>query len=187
MPTPPDFTSGQVLTAAQMNAVGMWEVASGTLSGTATNFQGCFTNDYDKYIIKVDQIRINAGNTGVWFRFMNGASVLSSNDYRYSYVRLQTSNTQNNTASNGANAGFTGVDTNLPNEYVASFSMDVFQPRLVARTFTTTQSFSFGSEWQSNNGGCGFLSAQAVDGIQFTTLGAANFTDGKVTIYGCRK
>jgi hypothetical protein len=46
MATPPDFSSGAVLTAAQMNSVGLWKVASGSLSTATTNFQGCFTSDY---------------------------------------------------------------------------------------------------------------------------------------------
>jgi hypothetical protein len=187
MATPPDFTAGQVLTAAQMNSVAMWEVASGTLSGTTTNFQNCFTDDFDKYVIKVSHIRCNAANTGVWFRFMIGASALSSSDYRWSYVGLQTNNTQNNNASNGNTLGYTGAETNLANEYVASLTMDVFHPKLIARTFTTSQSFFYGAEWTSRNGGCGFTSSQAVDGIQFLTNGANTFTDGRVTIYGCRK
>ena len=51
MATPPDFTAGQVLTAAQMNKVGMWIVASQAV-GTAVSsvtISGCFSADYYDY------------------------------------------------------------------------------------------------------------------------------------------
>ena len=55
MATPPDFTSGAVLTAAQMNAVGLWRVASFTStagSGTIT-CADAFNADYDMYRIVI--------------------------------------------------------------------------------------------------------------------------------------
>jgi hypothetical protein len=53
MATPPDFTSGAVLTAAQMNSVGLWLVKSqavgtGVSSVTVT---GAFSTDYENYLI----------------------------------------------------------------------------------------------------------------------------------------
>ena len=55
MATPPDFTVGQVLTAAQMNAVGLWLVKTQTIGSavstvTVTN---AFSADYDNYLISV--------------------------------------------------------------------------------------------------------------------------------------
>ena len=37
MATPPDFTAGQVLTAAQMNAVGLWKVTPTSVTGTGAS------------------------------------------------------------------------------------------------------------------------------------------------------
>lgn len=53
MATPPDFSTGQVLTAAHMDAVGMWLVKAEN-SVTATNaspygVQSVFTSDYRNY------------------------------------------------------------------------------------------------------------------------------------------
>ena len=53
MTTPPDFSSGSILTAAQMNSVGLWLVKSqavgtGVSSVTVT---GAFSADYDNYLI----------------------------------------------------------------------------------------------------------------------------------------
>ena len=79
MATPPDFTAGQVLTAAQMNAIGLWEIKSQTIgsavsSVTVTN---AFSADYDKYLITVTggvgsisaggSIQFGSTNTGYYW------------------------------------------------------------------------------------------------------------------------
>ena len=64
MATPPTFSAGAVLTAAQMNKIGLWttvptSVANGTISGNAVTFSGVssvslngvFTSDFDAYRI----------------------------------------------------------------------------------------------------------------------------------------
>ena len=53
MATPPTFTSGAVLTAAQMNSVGLWLVKTQTV-GTAVlseTVTSAFSADYDNYLI----------------------------------------------------------------------------------------------------------------------------------------
>jgi hypothetical protein len=54
MATPPDFTSGAVLTAAQMNTVGLWLVKSqavGAVAVPSVTVTGAFSADYDNYLI----------------------------------------------------------------------------------------------------------------------------------------
>ena len=56
MATPPDFTAGQVLTAAQMNKIGLWLVKTQTI-GTAVSsvtVTDAFTADYHSYLIRVN-------------------------------------------------------------------------------------------------------------------------------------
>ena len=55
MATPPDFISGAVLTAAQMNAVGLWLVKTQTI-GTAVSsvtVTGAFSSDYENYLVTI--------------------------------------------------------------------------------------------------------------------------------------
>jgi hypothetical protein len=68
MPTPPDFTTGQVLTAAMMDRVGLWKViptsaTNGTVGANGTVTIGnavasvsvtCFNADFDNYRIIVN-------------------------------------------------------------------------------------------------------------------------------------
>ena len=71
MATPPDFSSGAVLTAAQMNAVGMWEITSGTVtSGTSFDLNSVFTSDFDSYKLVLTQIRTNATGGSIQFRML---------------------------------------------------------------------------------------------------------------------
>ena len=65
MTTPPDFTSGQVLTASQMSAIGLWETNTTTIGSGVTSVAvaNCFTADYDSYRIVIDCESSNAGNS----------------------------------------------------------------------------------------------------------------------------
>jgi hypothetical protein len=53
MATPPTFTSGAVLTAAQMNSVGLWLVKTQTVGSAVSSVTvtGAFSSDYDNYLI----------------------------------------------------------------------------------------------------------------------------------------
>jgi len=60
MATPPTFSSGAVLTAAQMNSVGMWLVKTQTVGSAVSSVTvtGAFSADYDNYLI------LMSGGTG---------------------------------------------------------------------------------------------------------------------------
>ena len=73
MAVPPDFTAGQVLTAAQMNQIGLWliktqTIGSGVSSVAVTN---AFSADYDNYLVQVSG---GAGSTGTGISFRLGAT-----------------------------------------------------------------------------------------------------------------
>ena len=56
MATPPDFTGGQVLTAAQMNAVGIWLVKTQTIGAAVSSVtvNDAFNADYENYFITLN-------------------------------------------------------------------------------------------------------------------------------------
>lgn len=68
MATPPDFTAGSVLTAAQMNAVGLWKVADQTISASSFAINGCFTSDYDHYLVTMTYYGSNSSNANLRVR-----------------------------------------------------------------------------------------------------------------------
>lgn len=55
MATPPVFSAGGVLTAAQMNAVGLWLVKSQTIGSTVATVEvdSAFTSDFNVYLVTV--------------------------------------------------------------------------------------------------------------------------------------
>jgi len=74
MATPPVFTTGAVLTAAQMNAVGMWEISTTTPSSNqgAFTINNAFSADYDAYrLIWSGGVGVGGGSISVTL----GASV----------------------------------------------------------------------------------------------------------------
>jgi hypothetical protein len=96
MATPPDFVAGQILTAAQMNSVGMWLVKSQTI-GTAVSsvtVTGAFSADYDNYVITVSG---GASSTNTTLNFRCGTT---ASGYRWSYVYTSYTN-----APSGAGSG----------------------------------------------------------------------------------
>jgi hypothetical protein len=47
----PDFSPGEVLTAAAMDSIGLWKITSITSTGATHNFNNVFTSDYRNYKI----------------------------------------------------------------------------------------------------------------------------------------
>ena len=100
MATPPTFSSGSVLTAAQMNSVGLWLVKTQTI-GTAVSsvtVTGDFSADYDNYLITVSGGAHATG--GIQLSLKMGATVTG---YYYSFAYSPYSSAV--AAVSGSNAG----------------------------------------------------------------------------------
>lgn len=84
MAVPPDFVAGQVLTAAQMNAIGLWEVKSQTIGTTVSSVtvSSAFSSDYDNYVITLTggvtsastYIALSLGSTATGYYFGAGGT-----------------------------------------------------------------------------------------------------------------
>ena len=62
MATPPVFVSGAILTAAQMNAVGLWLIKTQTIGSavSSVSITDVFSSDYDNYLIKITGMTASA-------------------------------------------------------------------------------------------------------------------------------
>jgi len=173
----PVFTTGEVLTAANMNAVGLWlvksqAVGSGVSSVTVT---GAFSADYDNYFISYDgattasgeclQFRLGSTTTGyygnlIYSNYVSG-SVLSVGDNNLSVFRHCS--------------GGDGTSTSL-NIWVNS-------PFAARRTYVFTTSY----EDTANAGNYrGYLNDTTSYSAFTLLLASGTITGGTIRVYGYR-
>jgi hypothetical protein len=179
----PVFSAGEVLRAQDMNAVGMWKVASGTLSGTATNFAGCFTSDYRDYRIVLDSLVWN--NTGyLYYQFLTGTTPASTGDYFWALSGFQANGLAYNNSNQTQTFGYLGsANVGANNLVIGSCVYDILGPQLAQRTMLTGQGAGVDTVYFHQSGMNSHNLTNAYTGIRFLTNSATTFT-GNVTIYG---
>lgn len=187
MATPPVFSAGSVLTAGQMNAVGLWRVASGTLSGTTEDFQGVFTSDFTNYVITVDQIAFS-GAADLYWRMMNGSTVITASNYFWGFNGYTSGGAGADSGAASQAAAYTGVTNGagVANVKIGSCVLHFMNPQIAQRTLVLTQAMSYTTAYRGLSGAAAHDLTTAYDGVQFLTLSAATF-EGNVTIYGYRE
>ena len=181
MATPPDFSVGQVLTAAQMNAVGSWLVKNESFAAAdPLNLTSIFTNDFETYKIYLNYYGSNAG--GVRMNFFSGTNTLfNSNDYyRYGF---------DYTASNT----FLGLYQQATYAELGFHTTALSQRTLVEITIANTQEASrkyiYSQCFNAQNGYMNMLQFQVVTTTVFTGVrfdAATGSITGNVQVYGLR-
>ena len=186
MATPPDFSSGAILTAAQMNSVGLWKVASGSLSTATTNFQGCFTSEYRDYRIVIDSLGFS-GAGDIYVRFLVSATPSTTADY---FWALRGINSSAGIADNTGSAQtliYCGASASGATAADSSVTLDILSPQLATKTIVLSSAFSLTSGvYVSRAGGAAFDVSTQFNGLQFISASAVTLS-GNVTIYGYRK
>jgi hypothetical protein len=179
MATPPDFTAGQVLTAAQMNAVGLWLVKSQTIGSAVSSVtvNDAFNNDFDHYKITISggtastvglfRLALGASNTGYYSA--RGLSSYAAGAYLGGNL------------SNGAYFEGLGVFSTLG--FMANF--DLLNPGLALRTFiTSTYAAPITTDFAGAGGGFHNV-ATAYTSFTLTTS-TGTISDGTIRVYGYR-
>jgi hypothetical protein len=187
------FTSGEVLTASDTNTYlansGLVYVASGALSSTGTNFQGCFTSTYTNYRLVFDSIQVSAA-ADIYFRFLSGTTPAITTNYDYAFLGLTAAGATSNSTAAGDTYGFTGISITgggVGSTVFAQASMDVFGPQLAQRTQVLSVSPGvYAGNFGVRTGMSAFSLTSVFDGIAIYTRSAATM-GGNVTIYGYRK
>jgi hypothetical protein len=183
MATPPDFTSGAVLTAAQMNSVGLWLVKSQAVGAGASNVvvTNAFSADFDNY-----KITLSGGTASGTANFscIFGATISGG---PYASTRIKNSPNNGTPVGNGLdsqnNFGYFGQGSTLG----VNVNCDVSNPFL--NQITTY----FGSYMLVTGGGSelgttqGFLN-NSTSYTGFTiTFGGQTVTGATLRVYGYRK
>jgi hypothetical protein len=181
MATPPVFTAGQVLTAAQMNKVGLWEVYPQTaVSGVNTiTRDGVFTSDFTNYLLIITGTNASSGNMNIQFR-VGGVTASTNYNAQFLYVSSTTISGSRTNGSTSWTTGTIGPETN------SSFT-NIYGPQIAAVTAITSSNYYAGNtttaerqEWFGNHS-----TATAYDGF-IITASAGTFT-GNYALYGYNK
>jgi len=178
MATPPDFSSGAVLTAAQMNAVGLWLVKTQTV-GTAVAsvaVTGAFSTDYDNYKIVYSNGVTSA--TGELRVILGATTAGYSNALVYGAYAGGAATVVGNAAA--ANWNFMGYGSTG----AVSMNFELYQPFLTKNTFMSSTHIQFAGLVAGTNNG---VLANTTSYTGFTiTPASGTMTGGTIRVYGYR-
>lgn len=172
----PDFSPGEVLTAAAMDSIGLWLVKTQTIgTGAATVVvNDAFSSTYDNYLITVN------GGTSSATTFLSlrlGAAVSS---YRWQYLYGSWNATP---AADGASASDRFFYVGSSNVDGINMSCTVLSPNLAKGTRIIADATVSGS-FSGNTTGLLVTTAQYTS---FTLLpGSGTLTGGTIRVYGYR-
>ena len=185
MATPPVFSAGAVLTASQMNAVGLWKVAEvDWTSGGSVSVDNCFTSDFANYRLVISNARHATTSANVHLRLRVGG-VDTTTNYYYGR-RFISFNAGGGDVNSGAGAvGFIQPGLVAGTSNAGSGVIDLYGPQLARITTCTFQAI-----WAITTGeasaGSGLLNdTTSYDGFSLVAS-SGNFTSLNVCVYGYR-
>jgi hypothetical protein len=176
MATPPDFTAGQILTAAQMNSVSLWLVKTETIGNAVSSVvvADAFNNDFDNYLITVNG---GAASTNGIMRIAFGAT---TTNYYYQLLFGTWANTPFAEGATNAN-NIQGVGSTITTGL--QMFCHVFNPFLATRTTVSASRYT-----TSDVGSVFGLLDNSTSYNSFTlSPSAGTLTGGIVRVYGYRK
>ena len=178
----PDFSPGEVLTAAAMDSIGLWLIKTDTItSGTSKEITGVFSSDYKNYKIVVSNGQ-SSGATGLRMRL----GTTSTSVYYWSGISLAYGGSQTNeTQAGGTSFNTGGVLTSGGNK-----GGGVIELQMPQQATTTAFQAQFGDPRTNGTGArnyTGFVNnSTQYTSFTFFTEGGVTFTTLDVAIYGYR-
>jgi hypothetical protein len=176
----PDFSPGEVLTAAAMDSIGLWKINSSTFT-TQDPFDltGIFSSTYRNYKI-IMEIKGSA-TAACNMQMLSGTNTpyTLNNYYRYGFYVGGGGTFTGLSAANQTNMFITNTST----AHNSPIEMTIFAPNVSDRTYAMTQSFDPSSGLQI------ILHHQIDAATQFTGLrfdAASGSVTGNVRVYGFR-
>lgn len=187
MPTPPTFTTGAVLTAAQMNTIGMHLVTSATFSGTgAVTLNNVFTADYTNYRVIFNITNTNKQETYCIRLRAGGVDTATNYSSVGTWTYLSGGSGFNNVIA-GQAATYMIIGSSTGSAAAGGGIIDFFGPQVNSYT----RIHSEGSAVTNNTGhenysmtGTHYLAYQA-DGFNIIGLNSLLLT-GSICVYGMR-
>ena len=177
----PVFTAGEILTASNMNLVGLWKIASGNLAGITTSgsdLSGIFSSSFRNYRLIVNvtaaststrldmQFLVGTTPTGNYYHGGIGADYASNATVYFSRSNNDSELDMPDTASTARN-----------------LTMDIYNPNVAINTMFSGTYVDVGSIYHYNWGGLVTGTAQHT-GIRFkSSAGTIGLT---YAVYGYR-
>ena len=178
----PDFSPGEVLTAAAMDQVGMWLIKTQTLTSVGTGgflITDLFSSDYQNYRAMIN-IDTSSQNLGLFARFGSIAT-----PYNYATLGLTAGNLVDNQSGAGQTSFLIGYMRSGARTH--TFDMDIFNPNMALTTSATYSGWSDNSAGNSSGhrtGSALLNDVTAVTGL--TLLTSAGTVNGTIRVYGYR-
>ena len=102
----PDFSPGEVLTAAAMDSIGLWLVKTDTItSGSSKEITGAFSANFENYKIVISNLETSSTANSILFRI----GTLATATYYWTGVQVNFSNV----VSGNSQAGGTSMQTGI--------------------------------------------------------------------------
>lgn len=180
MAVPPDFVAGQVLTAAQMNKVGLWLIKTQAV-GTAVSsvaVTGAFSADYEHYRI------IYAGGVSSTSNYLLLTLGATATGYYYGFNATTYAGANSPAGGNNTTSWIGGYGTTVTN----SLDVDVYRPQLADETLYRGQ---FTAAINGTTGYGGAIAGHLNNTTQYTDFTIApqatvTITGGTIYVYGYR-
>jgi hypothetical protein len=133
----PDFSPGEVLTAAAMDSIGLWLIKTETFTtDNSIDIDDCFSSNYDNYRVVIQWVQ-NTANGIAYAKFKSSGGLVSTNyasraagNYRTGGSNVFTEYLNDNALTATVGIFIGSVGTNLRG--YASF--DVLSPNLAQQT-----------------------------------------------------
>ena len=194
MATPPDFTTGQVLTSQAMNAVGLWKITP-TVSGTGVTVSAdndvvltaapepyitAFSADYRNYRIICQLTAFSGGAAGLTVRMASGTTAnTTAANYRNVGYESGYGGSIGTVGNNGSTAGW-NVGRVDSSGQTSGFIMDIQSP--FATEYTGYSSVF--RDWAIAGYQSGYLQVTTSYNSFNPRIGGTNTMTGTIQIYG---
>lgn len=175
----PDFSPGEVLTAAAMDQIGLWLVKTQTFTSTQNcNVTDCFSSDYENYVAIVNGTFSLAGQiTAV--QLLTGTTPKTTNYNRACFFMTPTVNLTMISQATGA-ADFSVSGQNASHN---SIKIDFFRPNMNQPTGLSSEGQYGSVVWR---GGGEQTENYVADGFRMLPVGNAALFTGIIRVYGYR-
>ena len=186
MATPPVFVSGAILTAAQMNSIGLWKISTTVMSGVSTSVSGCFSSDYANYRVVCQNLTGAAAATRLLSLRFRTTSDDTTASYNFGTFGTTSPGTTTQLATNGAtSATLAALGAQPSGSAAGGFVLDIMSPNVASGTTYTGSGIMYQPDlvsYVSRSFSGNMTTATQYTG--FTIFGVTDALSGTLQVYG---